>query len=43
MCCENNGLNERLVEELLDCNEELKGMKIESESWLNSLRELGEI
>jgi hypothetical protein len=43
MVCENNSLNEKLTEQLLDCKEELKDLKNESDSWLNSLRELGEI
>ena len=43
MCCENNGLNERLAESLLDSEEEKKQLKNNLDTWTDALEELYEI
>jgi hypothetical protein len=43
MCCENDGLNKRLVKKLLDCEEGIEEQDNDLDIWLNSLEELSEI
>jgi hypothetical protein len=43
MCDENNNLNEKLSEELLECMEEKEDQKADLETWTDALEELSEI
>jgi hypothetical protein len=43
MCCENNNLNERLSESLLECEKHAKDLENDLQTWTDSLSELSEI
>ena len=43
MCDENNSLNEKLSEELLECMEDKKHQKADLETWTDALELLSEI